>query len=222
VLVGRLIASGLIIFFVLFLFSKFNLGAALSRLKRPLPLISVLVLFLLGLASGARADDGRALRPFVSTDFYDAQISIYVPAKPKWTSAVEPRSGTHALLLTTPAKYYPPASIEIVHNHRLRVNDQEFKATAVKALNTVREKAGVIERIGLFEVTPVTYGEIEGYQDDYTIGHDDQIYSVRSVVGRFSNGAPVTFFLATSEGQLNHITHMSTKIWNNTHPLVKD
>ena len=213
-LLGRFIISALIVYVVLLLLNKFQFKPALNRLRRPLPIASILLIFLLGLATSLRAESGRALRPFVVTEIPKAGLSVYVPERPKWQFTTEPRAGTYAVILTTPEKYYPPASMEIVLNHRLRVSRAELEKTAVTALNTVRQNAGLTHLITASDLKPVTYGDIQAYEDHYELQSDGETYSVKSVMGIMPSGRPITMFLATAEGQLSHIEHMSRKIWN--------
>lgn len=50
-LIGRLLASFLIVLLILWLFHKFSIKSAWQSIKRPLPLLVVGIVFLLGLAA---------------------------------------------------------------------------------------------------------------------------------------------------------------------------
>ena len=71
-LLGRFVISALIVFVVLLLLNKLQFKPALKRLRRPLPIASTLLIFLLGLATSLRAESDRALRPFVVTEIPNA------------------------------------------------------------------------------------------------------------------------------------------------------
>lgn len=50
-LVGRMLMSILIVYLVLLCFNKFDFKKAAGRLKRIVPLVSIVILFILGLAA---------------------------------------------------------------------------------------------------------------------------------------------------------------------------
>lgn len=54
-LVGRLLASIFIVFFGILLFKKFNMSEAAVAIKRPLSIVSIVCVFLLGLVGGTLA-----------------------------------------------------------------------------------------------------------------------------------------------------------------------
>ena len=52
-LLGRLIMSAFIVWAVLFLMKRFDYKVATKSLKKPVPMLSIFVLFFLGLLAGA-------------------------------------------------------------------------------------------------------------------------------------------------------------------------
>lgn len=213
-LLGRLLMSAALVYLVVLAINRFDFKRALSRLKRPLPIVSIVVVFFLGLAGSLRAEDGRALRPFLVTKVPEAGLQIYVPERPEWHLDLERRAGNRVVLLSTPADYYPRASMEIVLNKRLRIDADQLRSAAVAALNTARENAGIRQRIDANSIKAVSYGVIQAYEDQYELTVDDESYSVKSVMGIMPSGRPITLLLATAEGQLTHIKDMSEKIWS--------
>ena len=55
-LVGRLLLSAIIVLVVMFIVKKFDMKKAMSSMKRPLPVASVVIIFFLGLLVQAYAD----------------------------------------------------------------------------------------------------------------------------------------------------------------------
>jgi hypothetical protein len=181
----------------------------------------ITALIILSLISGNTlyADTDRAKRPFARIKSPKVGLNVPVPARPEWNHSIEPRAGTYALLVSTPEKFYPQVSMEIVLNHRLKVNPTKLENTALIALNTVREKAGLSEKVTKSGLKPVTYGDIQGYQDSYQLKLEGQAYSVKSIMGIMPSGHPITIFLATPEGQMKHIEDITHKMWKNIKEL---
>lgn len=182
----------------------------------------VITLCFLFFVQSLQADEGRAKRPFEVIDIDKARLNVYVPARPEWSYSVEPRAGTYAVILTTPEKFYPQASMEIVLNHRLNVNPIKLEVTALNALNAVREKLGMSEKLTKDNIQYVNYGEIQAYEDTFNLKVEDKNYSMKSIMGIMPSGHPITIFLATSKGQLKHIESMSEKIWGRLKELPEE
>ena len=220
-IVGRMLASVVIVYFFVLILNRFKYKLALSRLVRPLPIASILLIFVLGIAVNAQAatDSERALRPFAVTKIPEAGLIVYIPNNPPWNMQLQKRNGTTAVILSTPPLYYPPASMEIVLNKRLNINSKEFGDIAKTALNTVRGKAGVKSIIKQNQLASARFGDIETYVDVFEMQVDGESYSAKSVIGLMPSGKPVTFFLATPKGELEHISHMAKKIWSNLKEL---
>ncbi len=183
--------------------------------------ITTLIILSLITTNTLYADSDRAKRPFARIKSLKVGLNVPVPARPEWNHSIEPRAGTYALLISTPEKFYPQVSMEIVLNHRLNVNPTKLETTAVTALNAVREKAGISERITKSDLKAVIYGDIQAYQDAYQLKLKGQTYSIKSIMGIMPSGHPITLFLATPEGQMKHIEDISNKIWKNIKELPK-
>ncbi len=104
---GRLLMSAILVFIVVLVVNRFDFKQAFKRLKRPLPIVLIVVVFLLGLAGSVSADDSRASRPFLVTKIPEAGLQVFLPARPEWHLDLEPRGGNRTVVLTTPADYYP-------------------------------------------------------------------------------------------------------------------
>ncbi len=177
--------------------------------------VSILLILSLIISISLYADTDRAKRPFARIKSPKVGLNVPVPARPEWNHSIEPRSGTYALLISTPEKFYPQVSMEIILNHRLQVNPTKLETTAVTTLNTVREKAGVTEKITKSDLKAVIYGDIQAYQDTYKLVSEGKSYSIKSVMGIMSSGHPITMFLATPEGQMKHIEDISRDLCTN-------
>lgn len=71
-LVGRLLFSVFAVWIVLLLMNKFKAKVALGRLRRPLPLIAVTLVFCLGLIGSAKAVDVDTKQLFHVMTFAEA------------------------------------------------------------------------------------------------------------------------------------------------------
>ena len=220
-IVGRLLASVVIVYFFVLIFNRFKFKFALSKLARPLSIISILLIFVLGIAVNAKAaaDSERALRPFAVTKIPEAGLVMYIPTNPPWNMQLQQRNGAAAVILSTPPLYYPPTSMEIVLNNGLKVHPKEFGNIAITALNTVRNKAGIQSEISLGQLSTERYGDIETYVDVFDMRMDGESYSAKSLIGLMPSGKPVMFFLVTQKGEIEHISHMAKKIWSNLKEL---
>jgi len=174
-------------------------------------LLVTLVLFLLG--SGVFADSDRAKRPFSVVEIEKAKLIVYVPARPEWDYSVEPRDGTYAVILTTPEKFYPQASMEIILNHRLDINPLNFEVTALDALNTIRQRSGMRKSLTKSDLQFVSFGDIQAYEDTFELKLKGKNFSVKSIMGLMPSGHPITIFIATPKGQLKHIKVITEKIF---------
>ena len=212
-IVGRFLASAVLIYVVLLLLNRFDFKASAQKLKHPLSIGAVLLLFLLGLSTGAHADN-RANRPYSVTELPKAGISVHIPERPQWSYRLEPRAGTHAVILYTPPNFYPMVAVELVYNSRLYVPEDDMQGTALGAFNTARESVG-LPGTTIDALRPVTYGQIPGYKDRYKLSSRGEVYSVETVMGAFPSGRPITMMITSLDGQLEHIEPMIKVIWEN-------
>jgi hypothetical protein len=220
-LTGRLLMSAIIVWVVLFAFNKFDLKLAWQKLKRPLPVCAVFLLFLLGLVSGARADDDtpkRALRPFTPTTFAEAKLKVLVPARPQWNSFLTPKRGTSSVTLVSPEKFYPATVLELTHNHRFSIPASERDEVALSALNTMRQQAGNKDALLKTAILRTQYGELEAWVDRHSFTQQGQVFDARSIFAVFDNGAPLTIYLMTPSGQLDHVEDLANRIIKHLQP----
>lgn len=179
---------------------------------------------IIGLAGNTAAEDenGRGLRPHILTDFPEAKLSIYVPERPTWSVDQRPRRGAVAVILSTPSNFYPPASIELVHNHSFTVSEEELADISLQALSTIRKASKLEKPLAMEEMLPFRLGGLTGYEDRFVMTQNNVKYSVRSMMGVFDDGSPLTVFILSGEGGLQPIEHMVTRILRNTKPLRVD
>ena len=93
-IIGRFIASAFLVWLVLLVINRFSFSTSVKKLIKPLPLIAVLLLFFLGLASNAIAASNSDTTTeatnndkqlFYVTTFPELGIEeIYIPAEPAW------------------------------------------------------------------------------------------------------------------------------------------
>lgn len=217
-LAGRLLMSALLVYIMLLCFNRFQLKVALIKMKRPLAIIGTLLLFILGIAGHAVADE-RAKRPFAVTAIPQAGLQIYIPDRPAWHWETEQRQDAHAIVLTTPDHYYPPARMDIVRIPNQKINTGILPFVAMSGLKTVRKKMGIEASFTVNNMHKVSYGDIVGYEEILSMQSQGQTFAIKSFMGMLPSGLPISFFLATGEGQLSHIEPMIKKIMSHTTQL---
>ncbi|TCK03638.1 hypothetical protein [Marinobacterium mangrovicola] len=191
-----------------------------SRKRRLAPELTLLLLLAqLIFSTSLHADEDRAKRPFVVTDIPEADLQVYIPARPQWNWEVQPRRDTHAVMLSTPEQYYPPTSIDIVSVPDLYIKEGILPFAARKSLATVRESSSTMNPTIKRKMEKVTYGDIIGYEEILSLSAGGKDYDARSFSGRMPSGRSVGFFAVTAQGQSEHILPMLTKIISNLKPL---
>jgi hypothetical protein len=223
-ILGRILASTGLVYIALLIILRFDIKTSFEKLQKPLSLVSITLVFILGLAGNVKAEGliERAKRPFVVTDIPEAGLIVYVPERPLWGMQLEKKRHTTSVVLSTPSLYYPPASMEIALEKRYRVTEEEFSSIALSALNTVRKNAKISENVDSDKLIKTFYGDLVMYEDDFLIEEGGIRYSAKSAVGLMPSGRVVSIFLVTPEGQIGHILNMTHKIWRNLKEIRKD
>ncbi len=164
-------------------------------------------------------DDDRALRPFFETKFDKSGLSIHVPARPEWHFSTTSGQEVSRVELRTPINYYPAAVIQISRDTRYGSSSEDLADVALAAMNSIRDAsvAPSLDTIG--DLKPITTGEINGYFDQYVMSTDEGSFDMKALVGVFPSGHLVTVLVSTSEGQIEHIDHMVSKILRNVKEL---
>ena len=213
----RLVLSILIVCLFILLASRFDYKKSLLKLRHPLSIISITLILLIGTSTRAYASlqSDNDLRPFYVSEVKEAGLVVYLPARPQWGLDVESRNGGSAIILSTPDKHYPKASMEIILNNQYKIKSDEFNSVAFSALSAVRRKAGADALSDDRELVKVRYGEIVALEDDFTFEHDNVVYSAKSIIGLMPSGKPINIFLVTEFGKIEHILGITKKIWKN-------
>jgi len=124
-LVGRLLMSAFLVWLVLLCINRFKFGYSAKRLIRPLPLLSTVTLFFLGLISHAAADTHDKQLFWVST-FPNVGIKeIYIPAEPEWFFETEHHKQHKVLKLTSQAGNDVPAFVQLIQ-HTFPVAESDY------------------------------------------------------------------------------------------------
>ncbi|GAA0398660.1 hypothetical protein GCM10009133_04380 [Cocleimonas flava] len=184
--------------------------------------LGVFCLVVVTIDNNIYAEVDRAKRPFVRIESFKTGLNVPIPDRPAWKNSIEPRAGTYALLISTPEKFYPQVSMELVLNHRINLNSIKFESVVVSGLNTIRKKSGVNEVITKADLKRVVYGDMQAYEDSYQMESKERNYSIRSIMGLMPSGHPITIFIATPKGQMNHIKDITNTIIKNLKELPKD
>ncbi|MFV0478354.1 MAG: hypothetical protein ACK5ME_11030 [Parahaliea sp.] len=179
--------------------------------------ICTLLSVLLGLS--AKADEERAKRPFKVTKIPEAGLELYIPARPMWNWEVQPRRNSYAVILSTPAQYYPPTTVEIVSIEGMHIPSQDLPQVAASALETVRKGAAPLNPQIKQAMARATYGDISGYEEVLDLSSEGASFEARSFSGMLPSGRPVSFFAVSAKGQLEHVQPMLRRIIRNIKPL---
>jgi len=167
---------------------------------------------LISLALVANADN-QPNRPFQIHKLEEVGLEVWVPGNPKWVLAIDDRATSNALVLSTPPLYYPVTAIEIILNKNVTVSNADLLTVATSSLEEVRRSANVKPRGQDQELTKVTFGNIEAYQDQFNVDFEGKSYSMQTFMGVFPTGQSVTMLVTTPEGQINDISVMRNKIF---------
>jgi len=119
--------SAFLVWLVLLCINRFKFGYSAKRLIRPLPLLSTITLFFLGLIGHAAADTHDKQLFWVST-FPNVGIQeIYIPAEPEWFFETEHHKQHKVLKLTSQAGNDVPAFVQLIQ-HTFPVSDSDYPA----------------------------------------------------------------------------------------------
>ncbi len=155
-----------------------------SQMRKVLHVYITLLTCLLGMVSQVYAAE---------REVPEGGIALTVPAKPAWDVMVEPRKNTAAVMLTTPAEYYPLMTIEIIRVPDFTVTEAELGEVALSTLNTYIEGLGLRKVKSVKQLKKARYGNIEGYSKTLTLRAEGQSWSAKAFMGILPSGYPLTF-----------------------------
>ena len=202
-LVGRLLFSVFAVWLVLLLMNKFNAKTALRRLRRPLPLIAVTVVFFLGLVGSAKAANPDDKQLFHVMTFAEASLDdVYLPAEPRWDYQLDKRHSTHAVILSSPANVANPAVLELVLDNRLRVDPAQMREISASTIAVVKEKLGLPSDVKASSLDSVAYDDLQGWKLGFNYRHQGTALAFEVEVLRFPSGHVVTAMSSARAGEL--------------------
>ena len=202
-LVGRLLFSVFAVWLVLLLMNKFKAKAALHRLRRPLPLIAVTLIFFLGLVGSAKAAEADTKQLFHIMTFAEASLDdVYLPAEPRWDYQLDKRHATHAVILSSPATVENPAVLELVLDNRLRVDPAQMREISASTIAVVKEKLGLPSDVAASSLDAVSYDQLQGWKLGFNYRHQGTALAFDVEVLRFPSGHVVTAMSSARAGEL--------------------
>lgn len=212
-LVGRLLFSVFSVWFILLLMNKFKAKTALHRLRRPLPLVAVTLVFFLGLVGSAKAADTDTKQLFHVMTFAEASLDhVYLPAEPRWNYQLDKRHSTHAVILSSPATVKSPAVLELVLDNRLLVDPAQMREVSASTIAVVKEKLGLPTDVKASSLDSVTYDELQGWKLGFNYNHQDTAFAFDVEVLQFPSGHVVTAMSSARAGELKLFAVTKDKI----------
>ena len=158
----------------------------------------------------------RAKRPMNIHKIEKLGLEIWTEYNPEWITELVEFRGRSIFTAQTPVKTYPPVAMSWASFPRMRVDT--FKLEQV-ALTTFKEAAlnySVSQKqIKNIKAVSATYGELSGYETNFTgIAHGDAV-DVKVFVGHKDGRGPVTMQVFTTKGKLSHISENIRRSWTN-------
>jgi len=154
------------------------------------------------------------LRHFQVYESPEAGLIVYKPGSPEWNIDLDERTGTDAIILSTPDNYFPPTSIEIRINQVYAIQSQDLSEIAMVVTNILREKSGA-DILPSNTMQQIEYGNVEALKDQFNVTFENHEYTIRHIVGRMPSGHVVTMMATTPKDQIDAIEFMLSKIYSN-------
>ena len=131
---------------------------------------------------------------------------------PSWSGAAIEVDGQPVFVIESPDAYYPPTVVHIRYYPQQTLPDGDglMSVTAHVALNSAKENLRLPEA-AWSELTPVTYGELKGYE----VVYQDEIQSSEAKLAfvRNQQGQLMTLQAWTLPGKISHAQPALKRIW---------
>jgi len=144
-----------------------------------------------------------------------AGYQVAVDNDPPWKYAVSNRGPSGVFIAETPKAYYPPASVNIRYHPETVVTPDEMLVFARAALEGAVLNFGSRAKASDIALSPVRYGELEGYEGDFSGLVEGHEKDVRLFVARNVEGKAMTLVAFTLPGKMGHIDPAIGRIWRN-------
>jgi hypothetical protein len=169
-------------------------------------------------AAGGEAD--RVLRPMIIHRVAELGLEIWTEKDPEWEARLVTREGMRPTFVAeSPFNSYPPAGMSWACPG-IKFTEAEFERSARSAVSQAASNyslaADVIERIVM---TPATYGELRGFQADFSAFVQGLPVDVRVFFGHVPGKPAVAMQVFAQAGKLASLNEQIRRSWGNVRYL---
>jgi len=166
------------------------------------------------LSSYSSGEKVRDPRYFSGVKFNSVGLLIPIPINPLWIDSLEKNGENTSVLISSPSMYYPSTTMEFTLYSDNTILKSELPSSALSALNVLRFKNKLPQKKSIEDFQYVEYGDIRGYVDVVGLKFKGESFSIKYLYGIMSTNQPVLLTVGAPKGQLKHIEHVVTKVWN--------
>lgn len=158
--------------------------------------------------------DPRAKRPMKIHQVKEMGLEIWTELDPLWTTDLVYQGQKPLFLAQTPPMVYPPVAMMIVSFPGMTAAPDEMESIALEALRNGAVNFQVEQnRIDTLKLSPARYGELQGYETQFTGVAQGDTVDVKAFVGNKPGKGPVLLQLYTLEGKLPHVAEQVRRSW---------
>jgi hypothetical protein len=149
-------------------------------------------------------------------------LEIRTEEDPRWDTRLENDGrGTYTFVAETPGSNYPPAGMSFTAS-RLRFTAAEFGEAARGAVYQAALNYGLAaEASRAIALRPVVYGDLDGFEADFSAVADGTPVDVRVFFGHRPGKPAVSMQVYTLRDKLPHLAEQIRRSWTNVRYLER-
>jgi hypothetical protein len=144
-------------------------------------------------------------------------LEIWTEAGPEWEVRTDYKRGQATFVAETPALAVPPAGMSWVSIEGISFTDAEIREGARGAIEAAAQNYGSGSKS--LELRAVTYGELAGYEADFSANAHGTPVDVRVFCGHRPGKPAVLMHAFTLHGKLSHISEHVRRSWTHVRYL---
>lgn len=216
-IVGRLFVAYLLVWSAMLFASSIDWRKAFARTHRWYGIATIAVVCCVGLVVTTAAA-APLKRPMHVHKVEPLSLVIWTEAMPEWETRLEWRGGQAAFIAETPALTFPPASMSWVSKEDLSFTEAELPDAARGAIHQIAVSFRVA-RASLGELRRARYGELHGFELDFSAMDAALPVDVRVFFGQATGRPAVLMSAVTLRGRLGGIEQQIRRSWTNVRYL---
>lgn len=165
-----------------------------------------------------RAETSTVKRPMIIHKVSELGLEIWTEAEPEWETRLDQKKGQKIFVAETPALTAPPAGMSWVSVKGITFTAAEIREGAHGAIRQAATNYGLSKNQTL-ELRAATYGELTGYEADFTANAYGTPVDVRVFCGHQPGKDAVVMHAFTLRGKLNHISENIRRSWTHVRYL---